>query len=212
MSNNPWDVLPPPSTGDTDRNIAYASVGRALSQWEMFELHLSHFFCELIGDGSYYSLPARRAYGSVVTFRGRLDMIREAARSFTFAYDLPRDMEDIGRLLEEIAKFGARRNEIAHGIVSRYEDVFWSELLGTGYVLVPPIYSTSKQRLDQYGTDPRYIYSSAEIDKYSYWFGELTTCMKTSIEAMRVRKSRRSWHEVFGPTSFPPVHTLQKMR
>lgn len=35
--SNAWDVPALPSFGDVDKEVLFAAVGRALSQWEYFE-------------------------------------------------------------------------------------------------------------------------------------------------------------------------------
>jgi len=46
---NPWDIPPFPTSGDMKEDTVYASVGRALSSWELFECRLSRIFSGLTG-------------------------------------------------------------------------------------------------------------------------------------------------------------------
>jgi hypothetical protein len=68
---NPWDIPPFPTIGDMEEDTVYASVGRALSSWELFECRLSRIFSGLTGRINGTS-PAMRAYGAVLTFRAAI--------------------------------------------------------------------------------------------------------------------------------------------
>jgi hypothetical protein len=76
----PADRRPWPEVGDKSIEETYAAVGRALSNWERYEWVLSHLFSVIVSDTE--SEAARRAYGAVRTFEGRIDML-EAARLHT---------------------------------------------------------------------------------------------------------------------------------
>jgi hypothetical protein len=52
---NPWDIPPPPQVGDASEDITFASVGRALTRWEEFELMLASLFSTLVGTAVLYS-------------------------------------------------------------------------------------------------------------------------------------------------------------
>lgn len=113
----PWDAPPPPEKGDEDSDVLYAAIGRALSEWEHLEEELARIFSSLVVGGE--GTAAERSYGAVATFRGRMDMIEAAAEAFFFLY--PDDRSSLGNdlhvLITSARSFGARRNEIAHGIV-----------------------------------------------------------------------------------------------
>lgn len=85
MAKQPWEIPDPPQVGDATNDITFQAVGAALSQWEYFEGYLSLTFSYLIGAG-YKNVAAMRAYGSVQTFRGRHDMIENAAEIY-FLYN-----------------------------------------------------------------------------------------------------------------------------
>src|SRR5438093_592088 len=111
----PWDIPPIPKRGDSEENITFESVGRALTGWEIFEIELSRLFSSLTGTGDG-TIASIRAYGSVLTFRGRAEMI-EAAASVHFSLLPDKDFEKAMKdLLTAGARYAARRNEIAHGV------------------------------------------------------------------------------------------------
>jgi hypothetical protein len=176
MAKQPWEVPDIPTHGDASTDITFRAVGAALSQWEFFEGNLTLAFSYLIGTG-YGNLAAVRAYGSVETFRGRGNMIESAAEVY-FKYTLDPDLQ---LLLNEILKlarqFSARRNEVAHGIVSPHvgiENGAWAQ---RGFVLYPAYYATRKRQLpDAAPLDSvtfTFAYSSVEIDRFRDHFNEL---------------------------------------
>jgi len=113
----PWDVPPTPKTGDADPDTTYAAVGRALSQWELFEGNFSQLFAIFIGHAPSAILTAVRAYGTIQTFRGRADMVEGAAELFFLLYSNDDLRNRIADLIKIARNYAGRRNEIAHGVV-----------------------------------------------------------------------------------------------
>jgi hypothetical protein len=114
---NPWDIPPVPAKGDDDINITYASIGRALSKWEEFEEQLSYAFAIFCGGADESTEPAQRAYGSVIAFRGRSDIIRSAAEAYFHLNPNEELLKEFNAIMVRAERLAARRNEIAHGIV-----------------------------------------------------------------------------------------------
>ena len=168
MAKQPWEVPDPPTRGDSSNDITFRAVGAALSQWEFFEGNLTLAFSYLVGTG-YGNIAAVRAYGSVETFRGRANMIESAAEVY-FKYTLDPELQSLlNGVLKLSRQFSARRNEIAHGIVSPHVAVENGEWVQRGCVLYPAYYATRKRQLPD--TAPldlvsfTFAYSSVEIDK-----------------------------------------------
>jgi hypothetical protein len=117
MPKQPWGIPDPPQMGDASNEITFAAVGEALSQWEFFEGNLSLAFSLLLDIG-YENLAAQRAYGSVESFRGRANLVQEAADVY---FKQVKDETTYGNLTALLRRaksdWSARRNEIAHGIV-----------------------------------------------------------------------------------------------
>jgi hypothetical protein len=173
---NPWDVpLHLPFEGDMDENAIYLSVGKALSQWERLEHQMSNIFAAVVSKSA--DNPARWAYGAVMASGTRADMLKGAAYIYFFplvrtANEKKRaEFEDLqkqlGDLMEEVGKFAARRNNIAHGVVSPY---FPPTTGKGGFCLVPPLYATK-----HYKARPVYPYAftSKMIDEYATHFARL---------------------------------------
>ena len=173
----PWDVPTPPEKGDTTKEAVFVAIGGALSAWENLESWLSHIFAELVAPNAF-PLAARRAYGSILTFRGRKEMIQAAAKAVFFVSPNDTLQERLKSFLDEAQNFAARRNEIAHGIVTEY----WPKrslirFATKGFVLGPPAYATNKTDLEPGRVilepvyhAPSYAYSSAEIEGFERHF------------------------------------------
>lgn len=177
-------ALPNPRVGDPDKDTVFAAVGRALSEWEKLEGHMALIFEHLV-SGDRISLPAIRAYGSVLTSRGRGEMISAAADAVFFLSPNAGLKKELDKLVETVGRFAGRRNEIAHGIVNGYypdRKPFTSSRKPPemkGYVLGPSEYSTNKTKLerrsliDRAHRAPSYAYSSTEIAHYQSHFERL---------------------------------------
>ena len=174
---NPWDVPPLPPYGDWSEVEIYASVGRALSQWELFEIAFADLFAAFLTP-STYSLPAQRAYGSIVTSRGRVEMVRAAGTAYFAAMPSKEHELAFDDTCKAVRNFGARRNEIAHGIVSAYSA---TDGPVRGLALVPPRYASNKLTLNASenpmrfdpSEHPKYAYTSVEINYFADRFQEM---------------------------------------
>lgn len=186
--NNLWDVRPPPKIGDTNPDVLFAAVGRALSEWEFVESGLGDLFAILVGApwGAYpISEPAVRAYGSIPGFQSRASMLEEAAEGYFSRYrnDAERITnegmkERVHRTISvECKNFSSRRNEIAHGRIMLFPK-------GQNF-LIPSMYASKKTPVGQM---MKYCYNSADIIYYSQQFTELAERVSElgrDIEAVR---------------------------
>jgi hypothetical protein len=187
MTVNPWDVLEPDGA-ETEPEKLYASIGRALSEWEWTEQQLAHFFGFFCGGEDTFA--ARRAYGSVITFRGRADMLRSAAEAHFHTKPGHKMKDRFEGLLKLTGNYSPRRNEIAHGLVTAAYYEFEEgrspqkhsveEFLNAQrWLLCPPEYATNKITLMPIGDDEKitgrrkYAYSCKEIDHYGKQFREI---------------------------------------
>jgi hypothetical protein len=147
---NPWDP-PFARTADANEDDIFKAVGKALTNWEFVEEALARIFAALVGTVAYPRAgPAVRAYGSIISFRSRVEMIEWAGDAF-FSLPPPSQFQsDLYPLMTECKDWSQRRNDIAHGRVWPSPD------LG-GYLLFPSLYNTKKQKLFQ---PPAFCYSS----------------------------------------------------
>jgi hypothetical protein len=137
----PSDQLPWLPEGEAQADSIHLAVGRALHTWELMESALARIFGALVQSRAEGAL---RAYGSVVSFSGRKDMLTMAFECY------PKKDDPIAsafpNLLDEIKEFSARRNEIAHGIAKEfYSHEFGKQPTSRGSYLVAPWYGSKKQ-------------------------------------------------------------------
>ncbi|MDW3206837.1 MAG: hypothetical protein R8L07_14970 [Alphaproteobacteria bacterium] len=165
-----WDAPPPPRDGDPDKETVFQAVGEALSAWEGLEEQFAGIFATLMNPD--HPLAAKRAYGSVMSFRGRAELIEAAASAQFF---LRQDEQLSSALSSQIVtarKFSPRRNEIAHGRVIPYFSMAYGPFgyrtarkTPSGYVLCPTDHATNKRELNE----PRMLLETAhEAPKYAY--------------------------------------------
>ncbi|MCW0234750.1 MAG: hypothetical protein OJJ21_14215 [Ferrovibrio sp.] len=167
--------------GDASQDITFAAVGAALSQWEHLEAWLANIFidvCGFIGEFEPNSAVGR-AYGTVVAFTGRVQMIEAAAEVFFAEKGEDDDSKRLRAVIAKARGLSGRRNEIAHGIVQP-----WGR--DRGFALVPSWYATRKMTLipKRHGFSdavPSYAYRSVEIYSFRDAFKELAE------EAVRIR-------------------------
>ena len=171
----PWDVPPPPAVGDSDIDTTFKAVGLALTNWEHLERQLGAVFAILLGLNDSTEAPLR-AYGSVITFRGRAEMLKAAAEAHFLRYPMEKTATRFKSILDQATQLGARRNEIAHGSVEDYRQIDKAQPLNT-YVLIPGLYSTNKRVIEvgsggpiRYRSKPKYVYSSVEINAFAKTF------------------------------------------
>lgn len=171
--------------GDADATTIYASVGHALSMWEWMESTLAHIFgalCQAQSDS------AVRAYGSLMAFSGRRDMLAAAYRVFPWREEAGGDKFE--KFLEEVSRFAARRNEIAHGVVVLSGTVSKS----SGYYLFPAFYNSVKRKPWKEASKLRphdrmldaldgYSYNSKQVDYYANQFARLDDDAKVWLVA-----------------------------
>lgn len=189
-SGQPWDVPKLPQKGDWNAERLYASIGRALSEWEELERGIASLFQSLLSP-TLYALPAQRAYGSIVTFRSRAEMVRAAGEAY-FAghpvavsadstdsrFDSAAAKREFERIMKVALSLSNRRNEITHGIVGEYSTPNGPT---KGVALHPPDFTNKGRplaiddlRAGRLRTPrPAYAYTSKEIEYYTLQFQTL---------------------------------------
>jgi hypothetical protein len=152
-------------------------VGRALSHWERFEAYLALIFTETIGLRPTQDICAVRAYGSVMAFSGRADMVQAATEAFFFRQPNPALHVQFDELMEMARGYSGRRNDLAHGVVDYHPEYYATdpEDVSRGHVLLPSEYATKKRVLHSVGLspikqNPLYYYGSEQIDRYAVGF------------------------------------------
>jgi hypothetical protein len=164
---SPWDIPPPPAIGDASEDITFASIGRALTRWEEFEVMLASLFSTLVGTDDN-TAPAIRAYGSVITFRGRADLIRAAAEVHFMLFPNEALQKTFNSFVNQLTNHAcARRNEIAHGIVRPFVSVIDGKTTRT-FCLFPPYYAANKNEIDRIELRDGGFQVTWQSGKYAY--------------------------------------------
>jgi hypothetical protein len=152
-------MLPRAERGAATENALYIAVGAALSTWELVEEGLAEIFALFIGapeaGPTSGHQPAIRAYGSVISFRSRVEMVSAAAQAFFHREPNSEIQKQFGRLMEESNGYAGRRNDIAHGRVQY--------VAGKDFYLFPGLYNSSKNPV---GRDAIYAYNDTQILQY----------------------------------------------
>jgi len=167
----PWELPALPINGDKTEQEIYYAVGRALDIWNNVENVFGVLFTDLNGL-ALGGEAMHRAFGSVITFRGKADMLAAAGEVYFHKNPHSGNEQRFSWALERGLGFSARRNEIAHGIVARYRWFLPSRIKGKqiGFVLGPSMFSTGKRtllRADETAASPilrpKYVYASSEV-------------------------------------------------
>ena len=212
MTTNSWDIQLPGHL-DLTADETYTAVGQALSAWENME----HYFARIFGffTSGDDTFVAERAYGAVISFNGRNELLSSAAEAYFYtrpAHKMEKRFDDLRKLTK---KYSPRRNEIAHGLVQQIAldtprppgmDAVTHFKQTTRYLLLPPEYATNKNTLTPlkedgsfppYRTQGRYAYSSREIRAYSDHFTEIRASLAQMIEDW--------WDQYPGEAPEPPT-------
>lgn len=204
----PQDILDPnpfakpilATEGDAQASDIYTAVGFALDRWEHCEESFSGLFSALLEspEGNHVLL---RSFGTIVSSAARRDMIKAACDTF-FEIHANKDLKEQTRhLLNLYRTAAARRNEIAHAMVSGKPQFYIEEKravpLPTIWYLVPPFIATRKNELlpniDEFPHGPKYRYSTREIGHFTSCFEELGS--RAGKQAQAIRKFRASLRE-----------------
>jgi len=133
-----WASPEPSKNGDETDTEVFAAVGQALSSWEVLESIVVNLF---VLFAQSYSPAVIRAYGSIDSAIGRWNAMKAAADScFSIHNVLEQDIKKFGTFHKHWQVAISRRNEIAHGIVTRVR----IDDKDRGHFLCPARYNTKK--------------------------------------------------------------------
>ncbi len=148
-----------------------AAVGSALSAWQYTEHAIGRIFESIITDcrpkveyvtrDVEYMTPAERAYGSIVSFDGRVGMVEAAAEAFFEVHKNPQMHTRLKKLLQGCRGWSARRNEVAHGEIG-------GSPIDLNLCALWPWESSTKKRAVNYRAS--FVYNSAQIKEFERQF------------------------------------------
>jgi hypothetical protein len=163
----PWAMVARTKRGAATDDALYIAVGAALSTWELVEEGLAELFALFIGapeaGPASGHQPAIRAYGSVISFKGRIEMVSAAAQAFFHKEPDSPVYQQFGRLMVEASGYSGRRNDIAHGRVQL--------MPGKGFYVFPGLYNSSKNPV---GREAVYAYNDTQVHHYREGFRALS--------------------------------------
>lgn len=114
-----WEPPPRADRGDSDSDLLYMRIGRALTSYEIVEEEFARLFADLVHSNSE---AAFRAYGCIMSPTTKREMLENAAEIYFFhsvghsiSYD--DELKTFRGLMSHYQQAAARRNEIAHGTV-----------------------------------------------------------------------------------------------
>jgi hypothetical protein len=125
------NTQPPTTTSHPDREEFYATVGQALSDWQLVEGEIGGIFSVVIGNPG--GALSNAAYYSIQSFRVRLLMVNATASVFLRNY--PNLQTQWHKLYERTDDKNTIRNYLAH-----YMAVIIKTKKGTKMVLHPTIF------------------------------------------------------------------------
>jgi hypothetical protein len=169
------ETLPP---GETDPNLLYMAVGRAIHAWESMEEALAQLYLK------FKSIPFNpaelAAYGKEHRrFADRKDALEQASREFFVGSP---DQETEGQfrfIVAELDELAIERHRIAHGHISMWGGFKLPEKKGyfevttqMKYRWAAPWYSTANLRTDPVGKNAEAI--NAVHDRFSALHNQIT--------------------------------------
>ena len=138
-----------------------------MSRWESLEFELSRLHSMFLG--ALDETEAMRAYEGN-TFRERSDNLAKVAERHFLISPCQKREGRLGVLLQEARQYAKRRNEVAHGIVFRIDEItFFRErlkpqLLHREYwALIAPLFASKAHRVSD--GMPAYAYTSESMNR-----------------------------------------------
>jgi hypothetical protein len=157
----PWAQRPRATIGDRNPEALFCAVGAAMTMWENIEGEFSTIYANLTTERPWH----KAKYFKTPSFEIRSKMLVEISQ---------RIAEDATRiqflsLVELAQKFSFRRNDIAHGIVFKFDD--------NNFILGP-----SKVMMRNYpDSKASYQFNSQDV----YYFVSQFMLIKSKVEALR---------------------------
>ena len=175
--------------GDPTAREIYTAVGLSLDRWEHCETSFGVLYSSLIETkGGNHILM--RSFGVITASNTRREMIWHANDAYFATHENDDLKSQVRHLLNLYQDAAARRNEIAHAMVTgdaNFKIVDNHAVpLPTIWFLVPPLFATRKTEMNMLG--PKYRYSTKELSGFTVCFEELSSrasCLAQAICAFR---------------------------
>jgi hypothetical protein len=150
----------PLNKGEEDRNALHLGVGLICHNWEhlegrLYDLYVA-LFCHAHPQGVNYG-AYQASYSAVISPKARMEMV--GSMLDTVFHPMTCAHKEISPLLKLIGRAVGRRNDAAHGVVAKYNDM--------GLFIMPPRYAPipTWRNSSKNGGEPRQLFSAF---KYRY--------------------------------------------
>ena len=161
-----------------------------MSEWEALEFELSRLYALL--SGSPNDVDVMQIYGTGTIFRERANMLDQIGKAYFMANCGQAREGDFDKLLVLARNYSARRNDIAHGIVFRVNDITFfrqrirpDRLHRNHYILIPPLYA---KRSHSTGL-PDFAYTSTEMHRIQRRIENLRMEIRRYLKSFGVAES-----------------------
>jgi hypothetical protein len=161
---------------------------------EFLEMELAGLFDIFIGT-NLDSHASHRAYGSVTIWTVRHDMLKATADAYFLEFDNPPLLTRVSQAIKLVNSFASRRNDIAHGIVTTYDDFMRvSHPLGgfNGWLLFPAY--TSTKAMKEPLRSPKYAFNAKIINDFGAKFRSIKPTISDLIHEIRKRETLPKEH------------------
>lgn len=187
---NPWNRPEIPKRGDEYIDLTFIHVGRIMSIWEALEFELSRLYAFFAG-APYDIDIMQKDYGGGTIFRDRASALEAIADAYFTAHSNQSREGDFHEIISLARNYSARRNDIAHGIVFRVNDITYfsqriraDRLSRDHFLLIPPLYA---QRWHSKGL-PDFAYSSVEMQRIENRLDKVRTKIKKFLSSAGVKE------------------------
>lgn len=214
MANNkPWhrpkNSLIPCRPGDKQDTPIFTALGRAVSAWEGVNAATASLFHELF-DGEHDDdfETGVEAFGGVVNVHERAKKLRALSKKFLEAdfggnrVKATKFKREIRKTLEAYLGWAERRNDLAHGYVTKYQSPDYEheqQPLTTFYSLLPSHartnhsdYSEDTPLVRWLNSEPIYNYTASEIDTFAKKFRLLDDRIENLAEDVKMLKRSKT--------------------
>ena len=187
---NPWDqITDVDETGESNHDLIFVSVGRALTSWESMLSLFSLAFIDLVEIANYGLQRAIETQTSAIT---KADMFLYASREILRENESLR--VDAKSLANKVTRFNQRRNDIAHGCVTQIEATKNGNVYIEGYYLCPSSTDAKKHKsIFEKFVDPldswAYRWTTKQIDYYEDQFSQLGLEIVDFIKKLRALRT-----------------------
>ena len=169
-------------SGTQSTHPLFEQVGRVCSAFERIEDEVVLLFQVICGGPPQGTSNMSRMIGVASNFRTKLDLVREAAKSFLSLEPDKRDA--ILAWLKLCNRASEIRNKVAHGHPSQLAYVWQGQSLQAAF-LMPSLFDPRKMaNTGKFSTDSEYCWNAAQLREYVTAFTTLQVMMMTVREEL----------------------------